>query len=241
MPHTSSEPRASANRHPVVSVLALLCFIVFGLVLGELLALLVLLPFFQFSWASAEHFLRTFSVYEAQALPLYLMQGASAIALFLVVPWIQLRFVEKRPLSGFFQRLPSWLELGLTLALALCFMFSLPPVIEWNKGLHLPAFLADTESWMRLMEDRAQQLTDLLTSFTDWPTLLLALLVMSVLPGVGEELLFRGLIQNYIHQATRNPHVGIWVSAFLFGFFIFSFWLNPTHVAGGAFWLSLFL
>lgn len=46
--------------------------------------------------------------------------------------------------------------------------------------------------------------------------LVMALLVAAVAPAVGEELLFRGVLQPRLEQATRNVHLGIWITAALF-------------------------
>ena len=43
-----------------------------------------------------------------------------------------------------------------------------------------------------------------------------ALLVAAVAPAVGEELLFRGVLQPRIQQATASVHLGIWITAALF-------------------------
>jgi membrane protease YdiL (CAAX protease family) len=40
--------------------------------------------------------------------------------------------------------------------------------------------------------------------------------MIAVLPAVGEELLFRGVIQKLFSKITRSHHWGIWISAILF-------------------------
>ena len=46
--------------------------------------------------------------------------------------------------------------------------------------------------------------------------LLLNLLVMAVLPAIGEELLFRGVLQQKIERLSQRPHLAIWSTAFVF-------------------------
>ncbi len=41
---------------------------------------------------------------------------------------------------------------------------------------------------------------------------------------MGEEFLFRGVIQRLFTEWTRNRHVGIWIAAFLFSFIHFQFY-----------------
>ena len=50
-----------------------------------------------------------------------------------------------------------------------------------------------------------------------WPTLaLVALVVVAVVPAVGEEVLFRGILQRNLTRWTGNVHAGIWLAAILF-------------------------
>ncbi|MDF1698925.1 MAG: type II CAAX endopeptidase family protein [Saprospiraceae bacterium] len=46
--------------------------------------------------------------------------------------------------------------------------------------------------------------------------LLVNLLIVAVLPAIGEELLFRGVIQNEIVKRTSNYHVGIIIASIIF-------------------------
>ena len=39
---------------------------------------------------------------------------------------------------------------------------------------------------------------------------------MAILPAVGEELLFRGLLQQKLFSCFKNIHISIWITAFLF-------------------------
>jgi membrane protease YdiL (CAAX protease family) len=45
---------------------------------------------------------------------------------------------------------------------------------------------------------------------------MLGILVVALLPAIGEELVFRGMIQRELWRGTRNIHVAIWVSATVF-------------------------
>jgi hypothetical protein len=78
---------------------------------------------------------------------------------------------------------------------------------NWLKGL---------EYWMRDSEDKAAKLTEKFLVINSPLDLLLAIFMIAVLPALGEELLFRGVIQRIIGEWSRNIHVGIWCSAILF-------------------------
>jgi membrane protease YdiL (CAAX protease family) len=73
--------------------------------------------------------------------------------------------------------------------------------------------------------------------------LLLAILVAAVAPAVGEELLFRGLLQPRLQQASGGAHLGIWLTAILFSAIHFQFaGFLPRLLLGAflgyAFWWS---
>jgi membrane protease YdiL (CAAX protease family) len=46
--------------------------------------------------------------------------------------------------------------------------------------------------------------------------LLVGMFVIAVLPAVGEELVFRGIVQRRLYTLVRNPHVAIWTAALAF-------------------------
>jgi membrane protease YdiL (CAAX protease family) len=48
------------------------------------------------------------------------------------------------------------------------------------------------------------------------PELMLNLVMIALIPALGEELLFRGIIQRIFTDWSKNVHAGIWISAALF-------------------------
>ena len=66
--------------------------------------------------------------------------------------------------------------------------------------------------------------------------LLYGLFVMAIIPGVAEELIFRGLIQRLLITKNYNPHVVIWCVAALFSAIHFQFLgFLPRMLLGGVF------
>lgn len=99
-------------------------------------------------------------------------------------------------------------------------MFTCLPFINWlitmNEAIQLPSFLSGMEHWMKSTEDEAAQLTEV---FMNMPTVggfLFNMLMIALLPAIGEEFMFRGLIQRLIKEWLDNIHVAIFISAFLF-------------------------
>ncbi len=88
--------------------------------------------------------------------------------------------------------------------------------MEWNTSMQLPEFLSGVEAWMKSSEEAAAKITEFMTQFNSTGDFIVALFVIAVLPALGEELVFRGLIQTELQRGFKNPHVAIWISAIMF-------------------------
>jgi len=88
-------------------------------------------------------------------------------------------------------------------------------LVNWNQGIQFPSFLEGVEKWMRTAEDNAQRVTELMLQGESWSDLLWQLLVVAVMAGFGEELLFRGTLQSIVSSKGRI-HSAIWITAFIF-------------------------
>lgn len=77
--------------------------------------------------------------------------------------------------------------------------------------------------WMLEMEKAATETIRQLLIMEHAGEFLLNILVIGILPGIGEELLFRGVIQKEFERWFRNPHVGVWLAAILFSAMHFQF------------------
>jgi len=144
---------------------------------------------------------------------LLIIQGISSVFIFWGIPLLFISLVLKIKLRDFFPSI-SWLTVVYTLLIAVCAMVVISVLGEWNMNLDF----GDSKfaKWARTSEDQLKILTEHLTNFTSVGHFLLALIIISVIPGIGEELLFRGLIQNNLRIALKNHHVAIWTTGFIF-------------------------
>lgn len=136
-------------------------------------------------------------------------------------------FIFPPLLAGYFFSRNSWTYLRLNRAsrlpvylLTFALMFVSLPFINWmidlNQSLSLPGFLAGIEAWMKTAEEQAERLT---AAFLEMPTIgsfLFNLFMIALLPAIGEELLFRGLVQRLLREWLGNVHAAIFIAAFLF-------------------------
>ena len=109
---------------------------------------------------------------------------------------------------------------GLSVLLSVAIVYAASPLVNllglWNAELALPEWLSGIETWMRSSEDAAAKLTELFVKADSMNALFVNILIIGVLPAIGEELLFRGVIQKILLDWTRNKHLAIWITAILF-------------------------
>jgi len=122
----------------------------------------------------------------------------------------------------------------------LVLMFIAAPFInlvgEWNANMIFPDWLSGVEKWMRSSEESAERLTKAFLKVDGLSGLWFNLFMIAVLPAIGEEFLFRGIIQRIFTNWTRNHHWGIWISAILFSALHMQFFgFVPRMILGALF------
>ena len=103
-----------------------------------------------------------------------------------------------------------------------------------NAQMKLPESLSGIENWMKTMEATAQAMVENFMKVQSISGLMFNLIMIAVLPALGEELLFRGVIQHIFTKWTRNHHWGIWITALLFSAMHMQFYGFLPRMALGA-------
>lgn len=138
-----------------------------------------------------------------------LLQGFGMLVLpALVYLWISSSWEKTRKLFAEPARQPVLISIAF-------FMVAFPVVnylSEWNSSWNLPTFLGD---WLEGKESQAGQITELFLDMPNVGLLILNLIMIALLPAVGEELIFRGIMQRGL-QKNMSPHLAIWLTAVLF-------------------------
>eukprot|EP01132_Coremiostelium_polycephalum_P003042 gene3042-3804_t len=148
---------------------------------------------------------------------LLLSQTIISISFFIVAPLLYGYFIERKKIRMFFVGEKRYGQFIVwTILLMLAAMEVSKYVVYWNMHLKLPGFLEVFELWAQQKEAALQETLDVLMAFDDIPNLLLIIFALGVIPALGEELLFRGVLQPIFFRGTQHRHVAIWVSAFLF-------------------------
>lgn len=109
---------------------------------------------------------------------------------------------------------------GVAFLLVFALMFAALPFINWmvtmNEMMKLPASLKEIEAWMKTTETEAARLTAAFIKMDSFGIFLFNFFMIALLPAVGEELLFRGLLQRLLRDWLGNVHVAIFLTALFF-------------------------
>lgn len=99
-------------------------------------------------------------------------------------------------------------------------------LLEWNMMISFP-------EWLLQFDVNSEAIiTAFLQMDTIWD-LFYTILVVAVVPAIGEELLFRGYLQQKIANWLGNPHTAILITAFLFSAIHFHFQgIIPRFILG---------
>jgi len=123
------------------------------------------------------------------------------------------------------------------LVLGVMAIISISPLIDvlstWNQGLQLPESLKSIEDWMINTEKDAEVATNTLLNTDSWGGFAMNIIIIAIMAGIGEELMFRGVIQKILIGWTKNIHLGILYTAIIFSAIHFQFYgFVPRMILG---------
>lgn len=194
------------------ATLVVLILAVVALFVGFLLAM----PIFHLSIGDMGAAMTNFSSPQGVVLMKY-FQTIQAIGIFVIPPFIIAWVLSERPISYLhLDKITTFKSIILVMVL----VYFANPMINWmaefNSGLQLPDWLSGVQDWMKASEDQADQITKAFLHVEGLGGMFFNLFMIGLLPAIGEELLFRGIVQRILKDWTKNAHAAIWLSAALF-------------------------
>jgi membrane protease YdiL (CAAX protease family) len=158
----------------------------------------------------------------------------SSLLRFLIVPGLYLFIVNKKSLDFLKSKNRMWsTPLLLSIALVVSILPIISLLIEFNSSISLPSWLSKAETYFKEVERLRQQMTSVLFLFTGVSDLIMMIVVAAIIPGVVEELFFRGVIQTQFQNTLINHHSAIFFSAFIFSAMHFQFYgFIPRMILG---------
>lgn len=231
-----SELTGISQRHPLTSLIFILLTAILGfLIIGPLIGFFMAMPFYDGSLfdlvEKIQHPLQSPEV----KLPVLIIQASATLIGLIMIPYLYLKgFDRVDPVSWLTSKSISPIMAIVVTLVVITFMAPNSIFIEWNANFIFPEFLKEFGAWAREREDLATELTRFFTTFESPGEFLFGLVVIAILPAIGEELVFRGMIQPELYRATGNHHIAIWVAAIIFSAFHMQFFGFIPRVLLGA-------
>lgn len=161
----------------------------------------------------------------------------NSVGLF-IIPALLFCKIKKQSFVQFFQfrNNKTLLQIPVLILLLILCMPVINFASELNSYLQLPSFLGGLEEWMKNAEDSAMRVTKAFLEMNGIKALSLNIILIGVLPAIGEELFFRGVVQQTLTKNSKNPHIGIWTAAIIFSAIHFQFYgFLPRMLLGAYF------
>ena len=182
---------------------------------------------------------------------LFAMLTMQDILAFILPAVVTMAIIYRRPFHVMgLDRAPSWLAITIVIVF---YVISLPAMnwlVEMNKAMSLPSWMAGIEQAMRTAEDSAAEVTQEMLNINSVGQLILCVLVVGVMAGLSEEMLFRGAMLRTMQDSRLGKHAVVWITAILFSAFHLQFygfvprmllgvWLGYLFVWTGSLWVPI--
>ena len=151
-----------------------------------------------------------------------LMQILGSIGTFIVPAFLFSYLFAGDPFSYYRFRDPTgFVPMFLTILMMIAIIPFINYMAEINLRMEFP--IKSVDKILRTLEGDAEEIMLAFTATRSLTGLLVNLLMIGVIAAVGEELIFRGLLQRLFFDMVKNAHVAIFLTAILFSAFHFQF------------------
>ncbi len=227
----------SQTERPLLSKILILVGLTFVfMTVGSMIAIVLFSSMTGMPYTQVADFSKHLNEYQNMYDGVMALQTFSTPVPFIAASLFYWYYIEKQTIHTLSFRDAKPIDFILVGLLVISFMGFDALIIEMNQNMKLPEAWKGIEKAMKEGENATAELTKFLTNFHSLSQLIVALVVVAVLAGVSEELLFRGVLQNIIQKATKNPHIAIWFTAFTFSFIHFQFYgFVPRMLLGALF------
>lgn len=106
--------------------------------------------------------------------------------------------------------------IGLVFLSMLIIIPFLNSIYKLNQQIIFPKCLKELEEWMKNQEQLTKNIIKQMLYTHCWQDLVYTIMIVCVFTSIGEEFIFRGVLQNILGKFIKNTHVIIWISAIFF-------------------------
>ncbi len=145
---------------------------------------------------------------------------------------------------------PSIKGSGIVLLIMISAIPAINLIADLNSQLKLPGFMSGIEKFMIDSEKSNDSLTEAFLNVHSLAGFAVNILIVALIPAIGEEFFFRGILQRLLTNLSKNKHWGIILSGFIFsaihmqfyGFFprwLLGIMFGYMFVWSGSLWLPI--
>ncbi|MDL2322397.1 CPBP family intramembrane metalloprotease [Bacteroidales bacterium OttesenSCG-928-A17] len=221
------------DSHPAIQLLMMLVFIFSGALAGQLLGMFVIFMKYGFSIEIVQAVMSNMVDYPVA---LRELQFFSALGTF-IFPAIVLGYLFSDNYKDYL-KIDAPIRISPVVWVILSMIVVLPFlnfIAYYNQQIHFPEYLKPLEERLRLQEETAENITRSMLNMENLWALILNTVVVGLFAAVGEEFIFRGILQNVFGKFLRNKHVIIWTVAIIFSLAHFQFFGFVPRVLLGAY------
>lgn len=198
--------------HPFMKLLLLVLLMISGMLVVFFIGMVVTLPF-----SGLDLFDQLRGGDRNNLNMLRYLQILSHLGLFVIPGFLFAYLVDRRPmryLRG--GRIPRTASLVFSALLMIAAVPVVYVLMQYNQQLSLPEALGNLEQWMRQSEDAAEEMMAQFLNVSGGRAYFFNIMMIAVLPAIGEEFIFRGAIQRIFKQWTGSSHLAVFIAAVLF-------------------------
>ena len=182
---------------------------------------------------------------------LFSMLTIQEISAFMLPAIVTMAILYRRPFHVMgMDRAPSWFAIAVVIVFELVSLPAMNWLVEMNKAMSLPSWMAGIERAMRAAEDSATEITQQLLDINSVWQLIISVFVVGFMAGLSEEMLFRGAMLRTMQDSRLGKHAVVWITAILFSAFHLQFygfvprmllgvWLGYLFVWTGSLWVPI--
>ncbi len=230
-----NRPFQTSRPKPFVVIALTLAAVFVGFqLIGPLIGFFMYVPFYPGDVMSMTEAVSNPIKHPEVKMLLFVMQGVGACIGLILIPYFIRKWshAEDRILEQPFFIFPF----TLVIIAVIVFMGLNSIFIEWNQNFKFPEVFGGLEKSLRAMENQLTKLTEYLTQFDSIAQVVVAFMVIAIIPAIGEELVFRGILQNELFRSSKNIHISIWIGAAIFSAFHMQFYgFLPRMLLGAMF------
>ena len=174
-------------------LLVLLCLMGLGLIVASIISVLVV------NWG-------LLSMLTVQDVLAFIVPAIAAMAIF-----------YRKPLHAMcLDRAPGWKAIAIVVAFYILSLPAMNWIVSFNESMSLPASMSGIEQLMRSLEDAAAETTKTLLDIHSIWELVPCVLVVGLMAGLSEEILFRGAMLRTMQDSRLGMHAVVWIVAIVF-------------------------